>query len=109
MWSEHVGLKVAQFWPLGQYVLIKKEVDRVTSGGLIIPDIARKDTKRGVVVAVGGGYTYPDTGVHEPCPVKVGERVLVMWSSGRKIVFADQGEGEEYRVHQMHSILGVME
>ena len=109
MWSENVTLNVAEFRPIGQYVLVKKEVTRLSKGGLIIPDIAVKDSKRGVVAAVGDGYTDPDTGIVEPCPVKVGDEVLVMWSSGRRIHFSDEEDGDDYRVVQQHAIIGVFD
>lgn len=44
-------------------------------GGIILPDQARKKPTEGVVVAVGPGRTL-DSGSVEPCPMKVGDRVL---------------------------------
>lgn len=67
--------------PLGDRVLLR-EVTReeaTTASGIIIPEAANaeRDTKRGVVVAVGEGK-FTD-GKREPMSVKVGQTVLYSW------------------------------
>jgi len=62
--------------PLHDRVLIErvKNEDK-TSGGIIIPDIAKEKPIEGVVVAVGRGKTFDNGKLREPC-VKPGDRVM---------------------------------
>jgi chaperonin GroES len=67
--------------PLGDRVLLR-EITRdeaKTAAGIIIPESANaeRDTKRGVVVAVGQGKIVD--GKREPMSVKVGQTVLYSW------------------------------
>ena len=57
--------------PLGDRVLVAPEVpEKITAGGLIIPDTAKEKPQKGTVVAVGPGKK------GESMSVKVGEKVL---------------------------------
>lgn len=67
--------------PLGDRVLLREitREEAKTASGIIIPESANaeRDTKRGVVVAVGEGK-FSD-GKREPMSVKVGQTVLYSW------------------------------
>ncbi len=67
--------------PLGDRVLLREitREDAKTASGIIIPESANseRDTKQGVVVAVGEGKLVE--GKREPVSVKVGQTVLYSW------------------------------
>lgn len=85
--------------PLHDRVLLR-EVDRAdakTAAGIIIPEAAtpERDTKKGVVVAVGSGKLVD--GKREPISVKVGQTVLYSWGDqisvdGQKYTLVRDGE-----------------
>lgn len=67
---------------------IKHEGETKTASGIIIPDKSDqdRDTKRGLVVAVGPGKFID--GKREPVNLKVGQTVIYTW--GDDIKFADK-------------------
>lgn len=77
--------------PYGDRILIKPEdPEKVSSGGIIVPDMAGEKALPGTVVAVGPGYPGP-SGFVETI-TKVGDNVLYPKFSGHTI----EVEGEEY-------------
>jgi chaperonin GroES len=85
--------------PLGDRVLLREitREDSTTASGIIIPESADsdRDTKKGVVVAVGEGK-FAD-GKREPMSVKVGQTVLYSWGDvvtvdGAKYTLVRDGE-----------------
>jgi chaperonin GroES len=92
--------------PLADRVLIKelsdKDRERVSSGGIIIPETVGEDkgAKRGEVVAVGPGKY--DDGVLVPMTVKVGDKVLFQWGDMIKV------DGVEYHVVSESNILAII-
>ena len=71
--------------PLHDRILVRPfEVENVTPGGLVIPDLAIEKTQRGVVVAVGPGRRDPD-GKLIPMDVKVGDEVVYAKYGGSEI------------------------
>jgi len=64
--------------PLGDKVVVRPlspdEMGSQTASGIIIPDTAKKESKEGVVVAVGPGKY--EEGMRIPMSVKTGDRVV---------------------------------
>ena len=60
---------------LGYRCLVEIDVPKL-EGGLVLPDDADRDKKRGTVVALGDGRVN-DTALVLPMPVKVGDHVLL--------------------------------
>ena len=91
--------------PLGDKIVIKVIEDtEQTSGGIFIPDSAKKKPQKGEVVAVGPGKTLDD-GKKEEMEVKVGEKVLFAKYAG-----TDVKMGEDiFKIMSVRDVLGVLE
>lgn len=62
--------------PLGDRVVVERaESEKVTAGGIVLPDSAKDKPTRGRVVSVGEGRQL-DNGSLCPLQVKVGDQVL---------------------------------
>jgi chaperonin GroES len=62
--------------PLGDRVVVERdESDKVTAGGIVLPDSAKDKPTRGKVVSVGDGRLLK-SGKRIPLQVKVGDHVL---------------------------------
>jgi len=91
--------------PLHDRVVIRrKEEERTTPGGIVIPDSATEKPIQGEVVAVGNGKPL-DNGQVRPMAVKVGDRVLFGKYSGTEVKIA----GEELLVMREEDLMGVIE
>lgn len=91
------------FKPLSNRVLVKQApVENVSSGGIIIPDSAEKNTAIGLVEAVGPGKS--NNGNFISPIVKIGDSVLFGKFSGTKINL----KGEEYLIIKEDEILGIV-
>lgn len=90
--------------PLGDKVLIKpsSEEDIKSPSGIIIPDtVDKKQTDRGIVVAVGEGR-YDNNGNLIPMNLKKDDKVLYQW--GDKVEY----DGNEYYVVSESNILAII-
>ena len=56
-------------------VLEREESEKVTAGGIVLPDTAKNKPTRGKVISIGDGRLL-DSGKRIPLQVKVGQRVL---------------------------------
>jgi len=76
-------------------VAIIKDEEKVTKGGIILPDnIKKKKLKFGIVVAVGPGE-FNDDGSRRPMSVKKGDRVVFIDQYppfGGEILMADDAD-----------------
>ena len=91
--------------PLHDRVIIKRmEEERMSAGGIVIPDSATEKPARGEVVAAGNGKI-TDSGDVRPLDVKVGDTVLFGKYSGTEV----KVEGEEYLVMREEDIMAVIE
>ena len=91
--------------PLHDRVIVKrKEEERTTPGGIVIPDTAAEKPIRGEVIAVGNGRIL-ENGEIRPLDIKVGDEVLFGKYSGTEVVV----EGEELLVLREEDIMGVIE
>ncbi|NCA68873.1 MAG: co-chaperone GroES [Sphingobacteriia bacterium] len=91
--------------PLHDRVVVRrKEEERTSAGGILIPDTAAEKPIEGEVVAVGNGKLL-DHGEVRRLDVKVGDRVLFGKYSGTEVKLA----GETLLVMREDDIMGVIE
>ncbi len=91
--------------PIGDRVLVRpSEGQERTTGGIVIPDSARKRPQEGTVVAVGTGQVLKD-GSRVPLSVKVGETVVYSKYAGTDL----RVDGEDLVMLDEDSILAARE
>jgi chaperonin GroES len=91
--------------PLHDRVIIKrKEEERTSPGGIVIPDSATEKPIKGEVVAVGHGKIL-ENGEVRSLDVKVGDNVLFGKYSGTEV----KVDGEELLVMREEDIMAVIE
>jgi chaperonin GroES len=91
--------------PLHDRVIVRRlEEERLSAGGIVIPDTAAEKPIQGEILAVGKGKLL-DNGEVRPMEVKVGDRVLFGKYSGTEVKLA----GEEILVMREEDIMGVLE
>ncbi len=90
--------------PLHDRVVIKRlEEEKVSAGGIVIPDSATEKPIRGEVVAVGQGKPL-DNGTVRALTVKVGDKVLFGKYSGTEVKI----DGTEYLVVREDDLFAVI-
>lgn len=90
--------------PLHDRVVIKrKEEEKVSAGGIVIPDSATEKPVLGEVISVGKGKV-SESGILRPLDVKAGDEVLFGKYSGNEIKI----DGEEFLVMREDDIMGVI-
>ena len=91
--------------PLHDHVVVRRlENERMSAGGIVIPDNAAEKPMQGEIVAVGTGKVL-DNGDVRALDVKVGEVILFGKYSGTEVKIA----GEELVVMREDDIMGVVE
>jgi chaperonin GroES len=96
-WSEFIS-------PIADRVLlVTDKQEEVTPGGLILPDMARSDSNKATVVAVGPGRR-SKKGFLTPPDVRVGDRVLIQKYTGNKLNL----RGESVLLVKESDIIGVV-
>ena len=91
--------------PLHDRVIVRRmEEERMSSGGIVIPDSATEKPAQGEVLAVGNGKKM-DNGETRPLDVKVGDKVLFGKYSGTEVKVG----GEDLLVMREEDIMGVVE
>ncbi len=91
--------------PLHDRVLIKRvEEERMSAGGIVIPDSAAEKPDRGEVIAVGNGKI-TDSGDIRALDIKVGDKVLFGKYAGTNVKIDD----EEYLVMKEDDVIAVIE
>jgi len=91
--------------PLQDRVIIKRmEEEKMSSGGIVIPDSATEKPIKGEVVAVGNGLVL-DNGEVRPLDLKVGDKVLFGKYSGTEVKL----DGEELVVMKEDDVMAVLE
>jgi len=91
--------------PLHDRVIVKRlEEERVSAGGIVIPDTAAEKPDTGEVVAVGTGKLLED-GKVRPLDLKKGDKILFGKYSGQTV----KVEGIEYLVMREEDVMGVIE
>jgi len=90
--------------PLHDRVVIKrKEEERTSAGGIVIPDSAAEKPIRGEIISVGKGKV-SESGELRPLDVKAGDEVLFGKYSGTEIKI----DGEDFLVMREDDIMGVV-
>ena len=91
--------------PLHDRVIIKRlEEERVSAGGIVIPDSATEKPIRGKVVAVGKGKILENGNVRA-LDIKAGDHILFGKYSGTEV----KVDGEELLVMREEDIMAVIE
>jgi len=91
--------------PLHDRVIVRRvEEEKMSSGGIVIPDNAAEKPIRGEVLAVGNGKVL-DNGEQHALDVKVGDNVLFGKYSGTEVKVDD----EELLVMREDDIMAVIE
>ena len=94
-----------QIRPLHDRVIVKRlEVERMTAGGIVLPDSAGEKPDQGEVLAAGPGKR-DEAGKLIPRDVKVGDRVLFGKYAGQTV----KVDGQELLVMREEDIMGVLE
>jgi chaperonin GroES len=89
--------------PLHDRVIIKRmEEERMSAGGIVIPDTATEKPIKGEVIAVGNGKILED-GKVRPVDLKAGDKVLFGKYSGTEV----KVDGTEYLVMREEDIMAV--
>ena len=91
--------------PLYDRVVIKRmEEEKVSAGGIVIPDSATEKPIKGKVMAVGKGKIL-ENGEVRPLDVKVGDNILFGKYSGTEV----KVDGEELLVMREEDVMAVIE
>ena len=91
--------------PLHDRVIVKRlEEERVSAGGIVIPDSATEKPTRGKVLAAGTGLLLA-SGQLRPMGVKEGDVVLFGKYAGQEIKI----DGNDYLIMREEEVLGVIE
>jgi chaperonin GroES len=91
--------------PLHDRVIVKRmEEERMSAGGIVIPDSATEKPVRGEVLAVGNGKIL-DNGEKRALDISVGDKILFGKYSGTEV----KVEGEELLVMREEDIMAVIE
>ena len=90
--------------PLHDRVVVRRmEEERMSAGGIVIPDAATEKPSQGEIVAVGNGKPL-DNGEVRPLDVKVGDKVLFGKYSGTEV----KVDGEDLLVMREEDIVAVV-
>ncbi len=90
--------------PLHDRVIVKRmEEERLSAGGIVIPDSATEKPIKGKVVAIGTGKILDDGSVRA-LAVKDGDEILFGKYSGTEV----KVDGEEYLVMREDDIMAVI-
>lgn len=91
--------------PLGDRVVVEhmSDEDKVTSGGIVIPDSAKERPQKGRVVAVGPGKKLDD-GNRVAMDVQVGDVVFHSKYSGTEVKI----DGVDYLILREDDLIGVV-
>ena len=91
--------------PLQDRVVVRrKEEERTSPGGIVLPDGATEKPVQGEVLAVGNGKIL-SSGESRPLDVKVGDTILFGKYSGTEVKLGE----DEYLVMREEDIMGVIE
>ena len=91
--------------PLHDRVIVKRmEEERLSAGGIVIPDSATEKPVRGEVLAVGNGKIL-ENGEKRDLDIKAGDKVLFGKYSGTEV----KVDGEELLVMREEDIMAVIE
>jgi chaperonin GroES len=91
--------------PLGDKVVVELlEQEEKTSGGIYLPDNAKKKPQEGKIIAIGNGRVL-DNGERNALSVKPGDRVLFSKYGGNEVTV----DGQDYTIldeDQIYAVIG---
>jgi len=91
--------------PLHDRVIVRRmEEERLSAGGIVIPDSATEKPSRGEILAAGNGRI-GENGEARPLDVKVGDKILFGKYAGTEI----KVDGDELLVMREEDIVAVIE
>lgn len=91
--------------PLHDRVIVKRmEEERMSAGGIVIPDSATEKPVRGEVLAVGNGKIL-ENGEKRPLDISEGDTILFGKYSGTEV----KVDGEELLVMREEDIMAIIE
>src|SRR5512139_50125 len=103
-----MNLKPLQDWA----VIRRSEAEERTSGGIIIPEVAKEKPLEGIIVAIGPGRYKPEKGKEKekkkkfvPTVLKPGQRVIYQKYAEREVEL----DGEVVTLVREEDILGTVE
>jgi chaperonin GroES len=102
-----MGVKTtpAALRPLTDRVIIRRDERISEIRGIILPDVAKKQTQKGTVLAAGPGKLNSFSGEREPLECHPGDRVLYSKYAGNDV----EVDGQEYLVLKGDEIMAVLE
>lgn len=93
--------------PIGDRVIVRRFAsDEKTTGGILLPDAAKKKPQKGKVLAVGPGGL-KDDGSRRPMQLKTGDTVLFSVWAGDE--FKEHGKTDEVLVLRESDVLAVLD
>lgn len=90
--------------PLHDRIIVRRQTEMTTAGGIVIPDTAAEKPMLGIVVAVGPGKALENGSILEPT-VRKGDKVLFGKYAGTEVEL----KGEQLVVMREDDILGIIE
>ncbi|XP_071782436.1 10 kDa heat shock protein, mitochondrial [Centroberyx gerrardi] len=99
----HTEMAFRRFLPMFDRVLVERlTAEKVTKGGIMLPEKSQGKVLQATVVAVGPGSVNQQNGNLLPMSVKVGEKVLLPEYGGTKVMLDDK----DYFLFRDADILG---
>lgn len=93
--------------PIADRIIVRREAsDEKTSGGIILPEAAKKKPQRGTILAVGPGKLNLKDGSRMPMTLKVGDTVLFTSWAGDE--FKDHKKAGEVLVMHESDVMAVV-
>jgi chaperonin GroES len=90
--------------PLGEKIVVKRlSAEEKTSGGIVLPDAAKKRPWQGRVLSIGDGCLLPD-GTRAPHQVSEGDRILFGNYAGAEL----KVNGEELLIMSESDVLAIV-
>ena len=90
--------------PTGDWIWIRPDSQDKTPGGIMLPDSAKTQSKRGKVVGVGVGR-YFQNGERLPSELKIGDTVFFIKHSGHELILEN---GEKVYAVRENEVLGTV-
>jgi chaperonin GroES len=93
--------------PIADRIIVRREASEAkTSGGIILPEAAKKKPQRGTILAVGPGKLNLTDGTRMPMQLKVGDVVLFTSWAGDE--FKDKKNAGEVLVMHESDVMAVV-
>ena len=92
--------------PIYDRVLVQpKEADKVSEGGIVLPELHKEKPMEGTVIAVGDGHVQMHTSLFRPCRVKAKDKIIFNKYAGVEIVV----DKVEYVMLREEDVLAIVE